>query len=104
MTPLATNQNPARPGPFTTAYGDLKRMAARHMRSERNNHTMQITALVHETYLRMVRGMECPDWRDNLHFLAFASQSMRHILVDHARARMAKKREMSPDGSPFHGF
>ena len=94
----------SRPGMFASVYGDLKRIAARHMRSERQGHTMQITALVHEAYLRMARRVETPEWKDHLHFLAFASQSMRHILVDHARARMAKKRDMGSEEGPFHGF
>lgn len=91
------------PGYFTSVYSDLKRVAARHMRSERRNHTMQVTALVHETYLRMTRSLEQPNWSDHLHFLAHASQSMRRILVDHARTRLAKKRDYDKDSS-FHGF
>jgi len=72
-------------------YGDLRRMAERHLRGERPGHTLQPTAIVHETYLRLVGG-EKGDWQNRAHFFAAAARSMRRILVDHARAREAKKR------------
>ena len=72
-------------------YGELRRLAAYHMRDARPGHTLQPTALVHEAYLKLVK---CPDasWNDRSHFFAAAAQAMRHILVDHARARATGKR------------
>jgi RNA polymerase sigma factor (TIGR02999 family) len=61
------------------------------MRHERGNHTLQPTALVHEAYERLVQQPQIP-WQSRAHFYATASQLMRHILVDHARARQAEKR------------
>jgi len=72
-------------------YGDLRRMAERHLRGERPGHTLQPTAIVHEAYLRLVGGEE-GGWQNRAHFFAAAARSMRRILVDHARAREAKKR------------
>lgn len=72
-------------------YPELRRIAARYMRHERADHTLQPTALVHEVYLRMV-SQEQQDWQSRAHFFAAAAGVMRQILVDHARARMAAKR------------
>ncbi len=72
-------------------YGELRRVADRYLRSERSDHTLQPTALVHEAYLRLT-GKERPQWRDRAHFYAVAAQVMRRILVDHARAHRADKR------------
>jgi RNA polymerase sigma factor (TIGR02999 family) len=72
-------------------YGELRRMAARHLRSERSGHTLQTTGLVHEAFLRLIgeRGVR---WQGRSHFFALASRLMRRILVDVARARLAAKR------------
>jgi RNA polymerase sigma factor (TIGR02999 family) len=72
-------------------YIELRRIAARQLRSERGNHTLQPTALVHEVYLRLVDQRQV-DWQDRAHFLGVAAQTMRRILVDHARRHHAKKR------------
>jgi len=72
-------------------YGELRRLASRYMRAERGNHTLQPTALVNEAYARLVQQPQVP-WQSRAHFFATASQLMRHILVDHARARQAGKR------------
>ncbi len=72
-------------------YRDLRRLAAYHLGHERADHTLQTTALVHEAYLRLVR-QKGVRWRNRLHFLAVASQMMRRILVDYARARGFAKR------------
>ena len=72
-------------------YAELHRVARRHLRSERPGHTLQATALVNETYLKIFGGSEA-EFPDRAHFLAFASRLMRSILVDHARARNAAKR------------
>jgi RNA polymerase sigma factor (sigma-70 family) len=75
----------------TLLYNELRAMAARHLRRERSNHTIQRTALVHEAFVRLV-DQRSIDWRDRSHFFALASNVMRRILVDHARARLASKR------------
>lgn len=72
-------------------YVELRRVARHYMRLERANHTLQPTALVNEAYLRMVEE-PYHQWTDRVHFFATAAQLMRHILVDHARARHAGKR------------
>jgi RNA polymerase sigma-70 factor, ECF subfamily len=72
-------------------YGELRRLARKYMRAERVNHTLQPTALVNEAYLRLMTEPGAT-WQDRAHFFAAAAQLMRHILVDHARARTAGKR------------
>ena len=72
-------------------YGELHRMAERYLRRERPGHTLQPTAIINEAYLRLV-GRQGVDWQDRAHFFAVAAQSMRRILVEHARRRDAKKR------------
>lgn len=72
-------------------YGELRQLAARYMRRERRNHTLQPTALVHEAYERLIQQPQIP-WQSRAHFFATASQMMRHILVDYARTRQAAKR------------
>lgn len=72
-------------------YCDLRRMAARYLRGERVDHTLQPTALVHEAYLRLLRQQRLR-WQDRSHFLGVAAQAMRRILVDHARRHHAAKR------------
>jgi RNA polymerase sigma-70 factor, ECF subfamily len=75
---------------FSVIYGELRRRAAGHLRSERGGHTLQPTALVHEAYLRL-RNQHVT-WQNRAHFFGVASQCMRRILVDHARrGRMAKR-------------
>ena len=72
-------------------YGELRRMAARQMRRERGEHTLQTTALVHEAYLRLC-GSEAIDWQSRGHFFAVAAQQLRRVLVDHARRAHSEKR------------
>ncbi|HTS69993.1 MAG TPA: sigma-70 family RNA polymerase sigma factor [Terriglobia bacterium] len=72
-------------------YAELRRLAARYMRGERPGHTLQATALVHEAYLRLAGEKEI-DWQNRAHFFAVAAKLMRRILVDHARAKRARKR------------
>lgn len=76
---------------LSAIYTDLRRLAASHMNSERRDHTLQPTALVHEAYLKLVNQHKT-DWKDRLHFFAVASRIIRRILIDHARARNAEKR------------
>ncbi len=72
-------------------YKELRRIARRHLWHERPDHTLQSAALVNEAYLRLVR-QEPPEWQNRAHFFGVAAQVMRHILVDHARNRVAAKR------------
>ncbi len=72
-------------------YDELREMAARYLRRERTDHTLQPTALVHESYLRL-RNQRTVDWNDRLQFLSIAARMMRRILSDHADARNASKR------------
>ncbi len=71
--------------------GELRRIAHRHMQRERLGHTLQTTALVNEAYLKLAR-LANPLCRHRVQFLALAAESMRHILVDHARAQKRAKR------------
>ena len=72
-------------------YGELHRIAAREMRREHGEHTLQTTAVVHEAYLRICRS-EPVDWKDRAHFYAIAAQQLRRVLVDHARRVQSEKR------------
>jgi RNA polymerase sigma factor (TIGR02999 family) len=76
---------------YSIVYGELRRLAGHYMRHEQPGHTLCPTALVNEAYLRLV-GHQPADYRDRKHFFYLASQVMRHILVDHARTRLASKR------------
>jgi RNA polymerase sigma factor (TIGR02999 family) len=78
-----------------TLYQELHRIASRHMRGERSDHTLQPTALVHEAYLKLFEGAE-RQFADEVHFLAVASRVMRQVLVDYARARGSLKRSAVP--------
>lgn len=72
-------------------YSELRRIATGYMRRERAEHTLQATALVHEAYAQLIDHPQ-QNWQNRAHFLATAAQVMRHILVDHARAKRANKR------------
>jgi RNA polymerase sigma factor (TIGR02999 family) len=72
-------------------YSELQRLARNYLRSERSNHTLQSTALVHEAYLRLV-GQDPVRVESRAHFFSIAARLMRQILVDHARGRGAAKR------------
>ena len=71
-------------------YDDLRRIAARHLKSERPEHTLQATALVNEAFAKMVESDV--EIEDRAHFLAIAARMMRHILTDYGRARRNAKR------------
>lgn len=73
-------------------YPELRRMAQRHLRNERPDHTLQATALVNELYMRLNGQTPPAAVHDRPHFLAVASQVMRQVLVDHARLKYAQKR------------
>ncbi|MGQ0647657.1 MAG: sigma-70 family RNA polymerase sigma factor [Gemmatimonadaceae bacterium] len=72
-------------------YEELRVVAARHLRRERTDHTLQPTALVHEAFLRLV-DQHNVTWQNRAHFFGVAAQLMRRILVDYARRMNAAKR------------
>ena len=72
-------------------YSDLHQLAGRYMARERRDHTLQPTALVNEVYLRLLKEQDV-GWQNRAHFFGVASQLMRRILVDYARAHHADKR------------
>jgi RNA polymerase sigma factor (TIGR02999 family) len=76
---------------FPVVYNDLRRMARRQLRGERDGHTLNATALVHETYFRLAE-LEQVAWHDRVHFFAVAARAMRRVLIDYAEARRAQKR------------
>jgi RNA polymerase sigma-70 factor (ECF subfamily) len=79
----------------TNLYRELRSLAAAAMRRERNDHTLQPTALVHEAYLRL-SGSSSLQLTDRKQFLAIAARIMRQVLVEHARARGRVKRGSAP--------
>jgi RNA polymerase sigma-70 factor (ECF subfamily) len=72
-------------------YRELRQLAAAYLRRERQGHTLQPTAVVHEAYLRLVDQTN-PNWQNRSHFYGVAARLMRQILVDHARRKNARKR------------
>lgn len=72
-------------------YNELRRLAQHYMRSERANHTLQATAVVHEVFLRMVK-QENVSWQSKAHFMGMAASLMRRILCDYARSHGRVKR------------
>jgi len=71
-------------------YADLRRIAARHLKSERSGHTLQATALVNEAYARLAEADLA--YQDRAHFFSVAARTMRRILTDYGRARRSQKR------------
>jgi RNA polymerase sigma-70 factor, ECF subfamily len=72
-------------------YRTLRRIAGHHLKNERPGNSLQATALVHEAYLELI-DITNVDWQHRAHFFAVSAQIMRHILLDHARRRVAAKR------------
>lgn len=72
-------------------YNELHRQAARYLRRERQDHTLQTTALINEAYLKLI-DQKAVRWQNRAHFFAIAAQAMRRILVDHARSKNREKR------------
>ncbi len=72
-------------------YDELHRQASRYLHRERIGHTLQTTALINETYLKLIDQREV-NWQNRAHFFGVAAQAMRRILVDYAKARHRKKR------------
>lgn len=85
---------------FSLVENELRHIAAARMRNQPKGHTLQVTALVNETYLRLCR-VDPNDWRGRKHFFSFAARAMRHILADHARNRGRRKRRATGDRIEF---
>ena len=75
---------------------EMRKLARRYLRRERQDHTLQPTALVNEAYLKLVDARSAR-WQDRSHFFSLAARIMRNILVDHARRRM----RTSAKGLPY---
>ena len=76
---------------FAVVHPELQQLAARLLRRERPDHTLEPNAVVNELYLRLI-GSRPMSYQDRAHFFAIAAQTMRRVLIDHARARLADKR------------
>jgi RNA polymerase sigma factor (TIGR02999 family) len=100
VTRLLQQETPDYHGVLRVLYRDLCALAQSKMSSERRDHTLSATALVHEAFLRVADG-EVVDWKDRAHFFHVAALAMRRVLIDHARASNAVKR--SGDGIIVHG-
>ena len=72
-------------------HDELRELARRHMGRERQDHTLQASALVNEAYLRLI-DLKQMQWQNRAHFFAMSARVMRRILVDFARARRNEKR------------
>ena len=81
-------------------YKELHRQAARYLRRERADHTLQTTALIHEAYLKLI-DQKYVDWESRTHFFAIAAQAMRRILVDYAKTRNREKRGGAAENLPL---
>jgi RNA polymerase sigma-70 factor (ECF subfamily) len=76
---------------YQAVYAELHQIAARYMRRERSDHTLQATALIHEAYVDLI-DQHTKDWQNRAHFYGVAASVMRRILVDHARTHRTAKR------------
>ncbi len=72
-------------------YEELHKQASQYLRHERPNHTLQATALIHETYLKLI-DQNNANFKNRMHFFAISANLMRRILVDHARTKKREKR------------
>jgi RNA polymerase sigma factor (TIGR02999 family) len=89
LAELKQGNQQARGDLIALVYGELRRLAARYMRTERPEHTLQATALAHEAYLQLLKQQDV-SWQNRAHLLAVAATTMRSILIDYARARSAE--------------
>lgn len=88
---MAAGEPDARTRLIQLVYDELHRIAAHRIAAERQNHTLQATALVNEAYLKMF-GDTPLEWQNRAHFMASAAEAMRQILIDHARGKRRLKR------------
>lgn len=84
-------------------YDELHSLARHYMAREKTHHTLQATALVHEAWMRLANDAT-PQWRSREQFLGLAARAMRHVLVDHARRRDARKRSGAAERLPFEAL
>jgi RNA polymerase sigma factor (TIGR02999 family) len=91
LSEIASGNEEAKEKLVPLVYDELKRVARSYMRRERPDHTLQTTALVHETYLKLVEQRDVK-WQGRSHFFGIAAQLMRRILIDHARCHLREKR------------
>lgn len=91
LTKLAGGDKSAMARLMPLVYDELHQRATSYMRQERHNHTLQPTALVHETYLKLVEQRGA-NFKNRAHFMAVAAKLMRRILIDHARSHLSTKR------------
>jgi RNA polymerase sigma factor (TIGR02999 family) len=85
---------------FAIVHPQLRQLAAGLLRRERRDHTLEPNAVVNELYLRLLGGATV-SYQDRAHFFAIAAQTMRRILIDHARARVAEKRGGAQERVPL---
>lgn len=86
---------------FTLLYDELRQVAGACLARERPDHTLHPTDLVHEVWLRTLAVGGARSFADRQHFVRGAARAMRHVLVDHARARLSQKRGMGDRGAPL---
>ncbi len=91
LNAISTGEEGSADAILPLVYDELRAIAVGHLRQERLGHTLQATALVHETYVRLVDQRRV-HWTGRAHFLAIAASMMRRILVNHAKARLCEKR------------
>src|SRR6202142_1300608 len=91
LSALTRGDNDAGANLIPVVYDELRRLAGSYMRRERDDHTLQATALVHEAYLKLVEQRSV-NWQSRAHFFGVAAQLMRRILIDHARGHSRQKR------------
>jgi len=101
LSELAQGNQEAAEKLIPLVYDELKRLARSYMRRERQDHTLQTTALVHEAYLKLIR-QQAVGWQGRSHFLGVAAQLMRRILIDHARGHLREKRGGTKVFLPLH--
>src|SRR5688572_19572005 len=87
-------------GTLPIVYAELRRLAASYLSRERQGHTLQPTALVHEAYVRLIDQRQI-DWTNRAQFIGLAAVMMRRILVNHARDRVADKRGAGAEHVPL---
>jgi len=87
---------------FPLVYDELRRIAARKLRDERDSHTLSATALVHEAWIELNK-LNRIQWRNRSHYLAITAQAMRRILIDYAIARGRQKRGGGRASLPLEG-
>jgi len=85
---------------FPLVYDELKNVASARLAVERDGHTLNATALVHEAYLKLVDN-RATEWQSRSHFFAIAAQAMRRILIDHAKRRNAQRRGKGESAVPL---